>query len=1096
MNLRHALSGSATACAIALAAAVHAAPFLVREIDFGTRGSHPDQLTQAGGLGFFTTSVVGLEGYTSGSALWRTDGTEPGTMLLTKADDAYQTPLGSSTGTLFFERDGAAGVELWMSNGTPEGTRALATIDSRRWQSDIAYVASVNGRELFLALPGGIRNELWASDGTPEGTRRVADVQLPWQEGSKRWEYAALDDRVVFTASDSVTGSELWASDATSAGTGLILDVYPGPESSNPSELTALGGKVFFSASGPSGVRELWVTDGTAEGTTQVSQIGLVDRSAYVRGLHALDGAVYFLAGSGASGSPVSLWRSDGTRDGTAAVAMLPNSPSASVRSGSRLFFPLFGEDFSLELWSSDGSTTGTVRIVSGMAQDRMFLAFTEVGGATFFAACVEFDTCQLWRTDGTSSGSWLVTEFDPGTSIDSDDDPHWHAPELASVGGTLVYSVASNTELWTTDGTTVGTRRLESGGSPAILGSVGDVLFLSANDRASGRELWKTDGSEAGTVRVADLEREGNGSSPTDLTQVGSMLFFAASDLDAGNELWRSDGTESGTTRVADINPGWIGAHPTQLIDVNGTLFFTAHEPTAGRELWRSDGSAAGTARVVDLTPGPDSTFFGTLANIGGSLFFLAVAQHGGWALWKSDGTAAGTTLVTEVQVYPTPWTCSCVNNRSDGVLLDWNGLAAFMGHSPNGCEALWRSDGTPAGTVMLREFCEVCFRCVTGFTSVADSLVFTAYNDVFRSDGTAGGTMSVGWVPGSPHRATRVGDAVYLAIERELWRTDLNGTERVQRFESFNVTDLAEVSGTLLFTTANHPTAHLWASNGTAEGTAPVAPVLPTWDHHLTGIEGLLFFAAGTHGTRQGFGEELWVSDGTRSGTRRVSDINPGPGHAMPAEMTRVGDLLFFTADDRLHGRQLWALPLCEDGMPCPSESCDRAACDDSDPCTLDWCRQEATCMHTRLQGCRPRGTTTTTLSGATSTTTLPPQCGSARPECTRAACGCELGVCDDVVGVDALRCALGERTLELAACSGEDVPPGLVRRLHRVRKHLEATAEDAVRTGARRIRRMLGRARRQVAMTQRGPNRIGRECAEALNRLIAAAGSKRRP
>jgi ELWxxDGT repeat protein len=70
------------------------------------------------------------------------------------------------------------------------------------------------------------------------------------------------------------------------------------------------------------------------------------------------------------------------------------------------------------------------------------------------------------------------------------------------------------------------------------------------------------------------------------------------------------------------------------------------------------------------------------------------------------------------------------------------------------------------------------------------------------------------------------------------------------------------------------------------------------------LTRAGGLVFFSAndGVHG------RELWATDGTRAGTRLVRDIRQGTPASGPTLLTRVGSRVFFTASDGTHGRELW--------------------------------------------------------------------------------------------------------------------------------------------------------------------------------------------
>ena len=118
--------------------------------------------------------------------------------------------------------------------------------------------------------------------------------------------------------------------------------------------------------------------------------------------------------------------------------------------------------------------------------------------------------------------------------------------------------------------------------------------------------------------------------------------------------------------------------------------------------------------------------------------------------------------------------------------------------------------------------------------------------------------------------------------------------------------------MNGTLFFAADDGDDGvELWKSDGTAAGTVLVKDINPgsgdSLPSYLTNVNGTLFFAAndGTHGA------ELWKSDGTAAGTVLVKDINPGGAllQSLNHRISRVsGGHLFFTADDGVHGRELW--------------------------------------------------------------------------------------------------------------------------------------------------------------------------------------------
>src|SRR5581483_9733466 len=95
----------------------------------------------------------------------------------------------------------------------------------------------------------------------------------------------------------------------------------------------------------------------------------------------------------------------------------------------------------------------------------------------------------------------------------------------------------------------------------------------------------------------------------------------------------------------------------PLELTPAGPKLFFLAQDAQHGYELWKSDGTAAGTVLVKDINPGPMASVRtpanysrAYLTNINGVVYFAATDGVHGTELWKSNGTEAGTVMVKEI--------------------------------------------------------------------------------------------------------------------------------------------------------------------------------------------------------------------------------------------------------------------------------------------------------------------------------------------------------------------------------------------------------------------------------------------------------------
>lgn len=485
------------------------------------------------------------------------------------------------------------------------------------------------------------------------------------------------------------------------------------------------------------------------------------------------------------------------------------------------------------------GIDCGTTCMVSFNRDTSITLSAAPVAGMTFSGwsggGCAGTGPCVVILTDNFT----VTATFGPVTAF---------CPAEA----TLVKDIAPTT----------GSAFATSGNE---LVDVNGTLFFVATDGVAGFELWKSDGTDAGTVLVKDIVAGSGSSDPANLTNVNGTLFFFADDGVHGAELWKSDGTAAGTVLVKDINlsgssfftsSGFV----TSLVAIGDTLYFTPTDGVNGVELWKSDGTEVGTILVQDIRPGALNSSPDLLTVVNGTLFFVANDGVNGSALWKT--TAAGTVMVKDLNVSPSDLTSS-------------NGLLFFQGNSGE----LWRSDGSEAGTVLVKAF-NAGSAFPQELTDVNGTLYFLSQSldtgvtfGLYKSDGTTVGTVLVATLSGA--------------------------------------NELRSIGGKLFFRGAtplvgNQP----YISDGTAGGTGVlksdlfllgIASGVP-W---FTDVNGTAFFAANDGVT----GVELWKSDGTAAGTVLVKDIVLG-GSSGPTNLTKVDRKLFFIAGATGLGRELWVV------------------------------------------------------------------------------------------------------------------------------------------------------------------------------------------
>ena len=521
---------------------------------------------------------------------------------------------------------------------------------------------------------------------------------------------------------------------------------------------------------------------------------------------------------------------------------------------------------------------------------------FGTLGNLAVFSTTDYYGTeTALYRTDGSDGGTFLLAPTGFGKVI-------WNNRVwfIETDGREPQYSPV--TSLWSSDGTVAGT-------SPAgislpvtsLIPGPHHLYFLSNG------KLWRTDGTSGNAEQVSAIsfvvathQRQGNIADFPYSAIMGETLFFMASGNGGPFQIWRTD--SNGTVPVT--TPATFD-YGTALVTVGQNLYFAG-----GGGLWRSDGTSAGTFRIQSATTiniAPGSSFFTS------GLFVYFVGDDGSGAkLWRTDGSQAGTVVLSSSLPGATStFEGTPIARLNNGTLIFFGPSLPPIGNSRLG---IWSYDGT--NTTFLADAPHGNRSSVA--TVAATYAVFGSGGELWRTDGTIGGTFNLGTMNGSDgsHNwpMTAVGSTVFYGAAAdnhgyELWKTDGQSPTFVKDILATTFgsipQQLTPFRNGILFTASenyssnvNYPTRDLWFSDGTEAGTRKVAANIAGFDRRVRCGDRVVF----SNHTAEA-GEEPWITDGTSSGTKMLRDLAPGtdgtyPLSSYPRSFRCVDDVIYFVA------------------------------------------------------------------------------------------------------------------------------------------------------------------------------------------------------
>ncbi len=545
---------------------------MLKDITPGSNGCDARGYKYFNGKTYFIANTTA-----TGYELWSSDGTEAGTAMLPEIYAGSNNGIGGSylieavlsNGFIFSGNHPVYREEPYFSDGTGAGTQLLKNIQTAGLGSNPSSLTVIGSRVYFGAISTGFSDkEPWYSNGTEAGTVQLKDLE-PGSAWSNPFEFTNIDNsNFYFRTYNSSNSRDIWKSDGTNAGT---VKIVTGIQSDR---IQTVNNILFFAKSDANG-NELWKYEGST--ASMVKNINTGASNSFPSNFISFNNLLYFIADDGTNGNE--LWKSDGTDAGTQLVADINTGIGGSgtytdmVALNNSLYL-LSIKNGGLSLIKSDGTGTGTTEVKAFTANDAAGRLFVFDNTVYFIKKNVSGSQVneELWKTDGTETGTVLLKEVLPYTTTDAD--------------------YVQNISFFTHNG--------------AFYFYVDQENLFGETERLL---LWKSNGTAAGTVAVKTYQSPSGEEQTIDnsLNYIAAydntQVLFVFIDDATGMEIWKTDGTVAGTSLTTDLNPGTAGSNPSGLVNFNNAVYFSGNDGTDLNELWKINMGSTVPLKLLSLT-------------------------------------------------------------------------------------------------------------------------------------------------------------------------------------------------------------------------------------------------------------------------------------------------------------------------------------------------------------------------------------------------------------------------------------------------------------------------------------------------------------
>ncbi len=169
----------------------------------------------------------------------------------------------------------------------------------------------------------------------------------------------------------------------------------------------------------------------------------------------------------------------------------------------------------------------------------------------------------------------------------------------------------------------------------------------------------------------------------------------------------------------VRDFAPGLLPTYldPEYLTALGDKLYFAAKDLEHGVEPWVSDGTVAGTYRLADLCSGSCSSSPRGFEKLGNTVVFHGFAQDNSSVVYALAANEVSAIAESPEQIF------------------SWARLGSNIYFLTQGNQ-MWRTDGSPQGSALIREFCPAATFCSAPLElkEVGGALYFAAVGELYR--------------------------------------------------------------------------------------------------------------------------------------------------------------------------------------------------------------------------------------------------------------------------------------------------------------------------------------------------------------------------